>query len=106
MKPTDLNNCLKQMGARLKAAYHAQQVILFGSRATQSAKEDSDVDLFVIAPTKEKFFQRMATVKRLLREVRQGLPVAPIVLTPEELRERTRAGDSFVKGVMAHGLRL
>ncbi|MBI2341073.1 MAG: nucleotidyltransferase domain-containing protein [Deltaproteobacteria bacterium] len=106
MESANLDNRLKQMGARLKEAYHARQVILFGSRARRTATEDSDVDLFVVAPTREKFFQRMATVKKLLRDIRRGLPVAPIVLTPEELQERTKAGDAFVKDVLENGLPL
>lgn len=106
MTASNLYNRFKQMGARLKKDYNAEKVILFGSYSTHSASKDSDVDLFVIAPTKEKFFQRMASVKRLLRDIRQGLPVAPIILTPEEVEARKKAGDPFVSEILDKGLPL
>ncbi len=74
-------NRIEAISERLKKKYDAQRVILFGSYARGEATEDSDVDLLVIAPTAEGFFERMATVKRLIRDLRNGLPVAPIVLT-------------------------
>lgn len=96
----------RKIGDRLRHAYHAEKVILYGSYATRSACRDSDVDLFVIAPTTEKFFQRIASVKRLIRDIRQGLSVAPIILTPHEVEARKKAGDSFVKQILENGLPL
>lgn len=50
--------------------------------------------------------QGMATVRRLIRNLRDGLPVAPIVLTAGELEERKRAGDPFVQDILATGVPL
>lgn len=97
---------LQKIGERLKKEYHAEKVILFGSYATGEYTEDSDVDILVVAMTKERFFQRMASVRRLIREVRDGLPVAPIVLTPEEIEEKERVGDQFVMEILEKGLPL
>ena len=94
------------MGKRIKKEYHAEKVILFGSYATGEATEDSDVDLLIVAPTKERFFERMATVRRLIRDLRNGLPVAPIVLTAKELEERKEAGDPFVQDILETGVPL
>jgi predicted nucleotidyltransferase len=75
---------MKRISERLKEKYDANTVILFGSYARGEETEDSDIDLLVIAPSKERFFDRIASAKRLIRDLRDGLPVAPIVLTPEE----------------------
>ena len=75
---------MKRISERLKEKYDANTVILFGSYSRGEETEDSDIDLLVIAPSKERFFDRIASAKRLIRDLRDGLPVSPIVLTPEE----------------------
>ena len=102
----ELNKRLQTIGKKIKREYRAEKVILFGSYATGNATEDSDVDLLVIAPTKERFFERMASVRRLIRDLRDGLPVSPIVLTPAELKKRRVAGDPFGREILETGVSL
>ena len=102
----ELNTRLQTIGKKIKKGYHAEKVILFGSYAKGNATEDSDVDLLVVAPTKERFFERMASVRRLIRDLRDGLPVSPIVLTPGELEKRRQAGDPFVQEILETGVSL
>jgi predicted nucleotidyltransferase len=102
----ELNKRLRTIGNKIKQEYRAERVILFGSYARGDATEDSDVDLLVVAPTKERFFVRMATVRRLIRDLRNGLPVSPIVLTPAELEKRRQAGDPFVREILETGVPL
>ena len=97
---------IRKIGERIKKEYRADQVILFGSYARGDATEDSDIDLFIVAPTKERFFQRMATVRRLIRDLRNGFPIAPIVLTATELEKRREAEDPFIEEVLATGISL
>lgn len=97
---------IRKIGERIKKGYRAEKVILFGSYARGKATEDSDIDLFIVAPTKERFFQRMATVRRLIRDLRNGLPVAPIVLTAKELDKRRAAEDPFIEEVLDTGIPL
>jgi len=59
---------LKAISNHLKKEYHAQKIILYESYARGDLTADSDVDILVIAPTNERFFERMATVRRLLRD--------------------------------------
>ena len=68
--------------------------------------QSSDVDLLVVAPAKERFFERMASVRRLIRDLRDGLAVSPIVLTPGELEKRRQAGDPFVQEILETGVSL
>jgi predicted nucleotidyltransferase len=101
-----LNRRLQTIGKKIKKEYRAEKVILFGSYAKGNASQDSDVDLLVIAPTKERFFERMASVRRLIRDLRDGLCVSPIVLTPAELEKRRAAGDPFVREILETGVSL
>ena len=97
---------LQQIAARLKQNYGAQKVVLFGSAAQGAAGPGSDVDLLVISPTTEGYFQRMATVRGMLRDLRRGLAVCPIVLTPEEVQSRLAIGDHFISDIMTQGIEL
>lgn len=96
---------IKAIAKRLKEQYGAEEVILFGSYAKGAANEDSDIDLLVISESKERFFERQATVRRLLRDIKRKIPVAPIVLTPAELEERKRHGDQFISEILETGIR-
>jgi predicted nucleotidyltransferase len=95
---------LRKISERLKKEYHAEKVILFGSYARGEATEDSDIDLFIIAPTNERFIERTAAVKRTIRDLRYGLPISPIVLTPEELKRRIKIGDQFINEILEKGV--
>ncbi len=97
---------IRAISERLKKEYIAQEVILFGSYARGEATRDSDVDLFIIAPTKERFFERMATVLRLTRDLYYKLALEPIVLTKEEVEQRLQRGDQFVKQIVEEGIYL
>jgi predicted nucleotidyltransferase len=99
----EMNKRLHLISERLKREYQAEKVILYGSHATGEATEDSDVDLFIIAPTKERFFERMATVLGMIRDLKRGVPIEPIVLTKEEVKERVRIGDQFVQEIIEQG---
>lgn len=97
---------LSEIADLLRREYRAQRVILFGSVARGEAGPDSDIDLFVTAPTEERFYDRLASVRRLLRPLTDGLPVAPIVLTPAEVEARLCRGDQFIGEILATGVDL
>ena len=95
---------IKAIADRLRGKYGAQRVILFGSAARGQATEHSDIDLLVITQTDEKFFQRVASVLRTVRDLSYAMPLAPIVLTPEELQSRLARGDQFLQEIMDNGV--
>jgi uncharacterized protein len=97
---------LHAIAERIKSAYHAERVILYGSYARGEATRDSDVDVLVIAPTKERFYQRMATVHRLVRDLRTDIPLSPVVLTPDEIRTQEQQGNAFVCEILHKGREL
>ncbi len=97
---------LKTIADRLRHEYGAVRVILFGSVAHNTATEHSDIDLLVIADTGERFYERSASVLRVVRELSYGLPLAPIVLSPQELQARLDRGDQFIAEVVGTGVDL
>ena len=103
---SDVMERIKAISERLKKEYKAQKVILYGSYAKGEATEDSDVDIFIIAPAEERFFDRMARVLEIVRDLYDGLALSPIVLRPEEVAERLRVGDQFVQEILESGVEL
>jgi predicted nucleotidyltransferase len=103
---SDVMERIKAISERLKKEYKAQKVILYGSYAKGEATEDSDVDIFIIAPAEERFFDRMARVLEIVRDLYDGLALSPIVLRQEEVAERLRVGDQFVQEILESGVEL
>lgn len=97
---------LERIAERLKREYSAEQVILYGSVARGEATEHSDIDLLVIAQTTEKFYLRMASALRVVRDLSRGLPLSPIVLTPAELEKHLKSGNTFVEEIIREGIPL
>lgn len=97
---------LQKISDRLKKEYKAQKVILYGSYAKGEATRDSDIDLFIIAPTNERFFERMATVLGLIRDLKKGLPIEPIILRADEVEKRIEIGDQFIQEIIEEGVYL
>jgi len=97
---------LKAIANRLRERYGAQRVILFGSAARNELTEHSDIDLLIIAVTTERFYERMASVLATVRDLSRGMPLSPLVLTPEELADRLDRGDQFVREIVHSGVAL
>jgi predicted nucleotidyltransferase len=97
---------IKAITKRWKKEFKAKRVILFGSYANGKPTRDSDIDLLIIAPTKERFYQRMATALRIVRDLYYKLPISPIVLRPDELERRKGIGDQFLLEILQKGLEI
>lgn len=97
---------LKAIANRLRDRYGAERVLVYGSVACGEPTEHSDIDLLVVTPTKERFYERMGSVLALVRDISHGMPLAPIVLTPEELATRLAHGDQFVAEIVRTGVDL
>ena len=69
---------------RIVERFAPEKIILFGSYASGDAKEDSDVDLLVVAETELPLQERFPVVRRLLADVPAAIDV--FWKTPEEYR--------------------
>jgi DNA-binding transcriptional ArsR family regulator len=77
----------------------AKVVFIYGSRASGTARADSDYDIFCIGD------EGLRKVTALLAPVRDALGVElnPYVISEGEFKERLASGNHFIKEVMASG---
>jgi len=88
---------------KIKQQYQPSKIVLFGSYAYGQPDRDSDIDLLIIKDTSERPIDRRVTVARIVSDPKRLIPFEPIVLTPEEVRERIEVGDQFLKEILDKG---
>lgn len=77
-----------ELSERIRAAFHPERIVLFGSYAEGNATEESDVDLLVVADTTLHPRERYGAVRCLLSDFPAGFDI--VVKTPAEYqRNRT-----------------
>lgn len=79
-----------------------EEVVLFGSYARGEEREQSSLDLLIVAQTDLPFIERIKRVIELVSE--DTIPVEPLVYTPEELKEKLEEADSFIVSAMSEGV--
>jgi predicted nucleotidyltransferase len=100
-------NAIKTISAiieRLKNEYEPLKIILFGSYVYGNPTEDSDIDLLIIKDTEKRRVDRFVEVKRIIYDPNFKIPVSPLIYTPDELEERLKIGDDFVKEIIQKGV--
>lgn len=80
-----------------------ERVVLYGSFAYGNPRDDSDLDLLIVAEMQEGFFTRQAKVRRSIAGLHPFVPLDIVVLTPKELEQRLRDGDLFILEVLTKG---
>ena len=85
-------------------ARHIRAVYLFGSHARGDARQDSDVDLCIVADGAER---QLDTARAFRTEIgniypRPALTLVPI--TPARLEEKRACGDFFFGTVLREGI--
>lgn len=80
--------------------FHPSKIILFGSHAYGIPAGDSDVDLLVVMETDQRTIEQAVAIRQA---VDFPFPVDLLVRTPEQIEERLRLGDFFVKEVLSRG---
>lgn len=94
---------IDQIVDKLVAEYAPQQIILFGSYASDNAGPDSDIDLLIIKDTQARFIDRWVEVRRILSDPHREIPIETLVLNPQELHERLSIGDQFISEIVEKG---
>ena len=101
MSDADLKKEIDSITLQLVNKYRAQKVVLFGSAARGQFGPDSDLDFLIVkqdVPQNRR--ERMRQVRRL---VETRLPADYLVYRKEELENRLKLGDPFLKRVFAEG---
>lgn len=100
----EVKTILAEIVEKLKREYKPLKIILFGSYASGAPEEDSDIDLLILKKTRERRVERFVGVKRIIYNPHCKIPISPLVYTPEELEERLRIGDDFIKEIIQKGV--
>jgi predicted nucleotidyltransferase len=80
--------------------FQPERIILFGSYAYGSPRDDSDVDILVILPFEGRSARK---ILEILNKTNPQIPVDLIVCTPERLRERINKNDWFMQEITEKG---
>ena len=99
---------IAQLTARIVEAERPDKVILFGSYASGTATESSDIDLLVISRSTLSRREREVRLTRrlfgsMVRRIAWLPPYDLFVLTPEELDERLRRKGPFIREILSTG---
>ncbi len=80
-------NTLRQFINELEAAnIHVERLILYGSHAAGTAREDSDIDVVVISPgfADKSYWERIDILSEAIYQV--SAPIEATAFTPQEWR--------------------
>jgi uncharacterized protein len=92
---------LAEVVERIVRKFHPEKIILFGSWARGTAREDSDLDLLVVLSKVDH--KRKAAIEVL--RVLNGLPISKdvIVTTPQEIEERGKVVGDILRPALKEG---
>lgn len=91
---------IRAFSNQIADAYQPQRIILFGSYADGNPGPDSDVDLLVILPGKNKTLKNAVDIRLKLHP---NFPLDLLVRTPLAVRQRIAMGDCFMKEILTKG---
>lgn len=101
---------MNQIYELLRKQCNMHKLILFGSWANGTIRQDSDLDLVVIldeygliASYKQKMEQRLV-VRTALREVNRNVPIDILVYTVDEWKKLLQEGSSFHQNIEMEGV--
>ena len=93
----EIQNIVKQ----IVHLYRPEKVILFGSLAKGEINQGTDIDLFIIKSDVPEF--GVDRIRQLDTIVNYKLATDFIVYKPEEVEQRLKLGDPFVKSILEEG---
>ncbi len=94
---------IKVIAKKVRDNYKPEKIILFGSYAYGKPKRDSDIDLLIIKKTNARHIDRSTKVREILQEENRLIAIEPLVYTPEEINQRLKIEDDFIKNIMNEG---
>ena len=95
------NKEIRSVVDQLIRVYKPEKIILFGSLAKGMVKEGTDIDIFIIK--KDAPDLGVDRIRQLDSLIKYKVATDFIVYKPEEVRERLRLGDPFIKSIFEEG---
>ncbi|MFT3882679.1 MAG: nucleotidyltransferase domain-containing protein [Gemmatales bacterium] len=90
---------IRRFAHSIARMFHPEKIILFGSHAYGTPTSESDVDLLVVMPCRNRIEQAV----QIRWELPAPFPVDLIVRTPRQLKARLKMGDSFLTEIHTKG---
>ena len=100
MTAVQIQDQINSITNQLIQKYKPVKIILFGSGAKGQMSPDSDLDFFIVKDDNKDHYHRMVEVSGL---VEKDIAADFIIYTPQELSERLRLGDTFIKSIVSEG---
>lgn len=100
MNKNNLASRISQLAQQIVQTYTPSKIILFGS-ATGRTLDINDVDLLIIK--EDVPHTGTERIRQLYRMIDTDLPVDYLVYRPEELENRIRLGDPFIRSILHEG---
>jgi len=91
---------IQSVASQIAAAFQPEKIVLFGSYAYGVPTEISDVDMLVILAHEGKGAQKSVEI---IRAVKPLIPVDLLVRTMEQVSERLKMNDFFLREIMEKG---
>jgi predicted nucleotidyltransferase len=91
---------IEQISEQIAREFMPEKIILFGSYAYGIPRQGSDIDLLVIMPFEGRHREQAVKIHTALGTL---LPLDLMVRRPEEIAERIKIGDSFIREIVERG---
>lgn len=91
---------INAVAMQIAESFHPQKIVLFGSYAYGMPTEESDVDLLVVMPFKGKSARKAIEI---LNAIKTTIPLDLVVRTKEQVAERLRLNDFFMREIIEKG---
>jgi predicted nucleotidyltransferase len=99
----NIRQLIRALVEKIKREYQPEKIIMFGSYASGQPDRDSDLDFFIVKETPERPIDREVRVAEIVSDPCCLVPFDPLVLTPQELKERIEMGDQFILEILREG---
>jgi predicted nucleotidyltransferase len=83
-----------------------EKIYLFGSHASGTSDEQSDIDLIVVAPSNKRPLQRRMELRRMLVEYDRRIGLDLLVYTPDEFNMLAKEPSSFISSAVKQGVKI
>jgi len=90
---------IRRYARAIAEEFHPDWIILFGSHAYGTPHEDSDVDLLVVMPARDRHAQAV----RILWRLAAPFPIDLLIRTPKDMTWRLAEGESFTTTIVSRG---
>ena len=83
------------------SVFQPEKIILFGSQAYGKPTPESDIDLLVVMPYEGR--SAIGQAVHILKTLKLCLPLDLFVYSSQQIQERLKIGDRFVKEITDKG---